>query len=206
MGPDHDMETPGACTPGPLGEDRLDHVTADLADGFYKIYQEIENNTAFVSVKWPDQELSSGDYALVNMVPTKTQAASNSEFYFKLTRQHGVKNGFTIVPASSRIPEGVPASGTTTFPIGDGLLSVGRSFKYPVWSIQCFQSNITRDRKDKNKITIVNRFQILELEVGSTRRWVSMPWPNNLLIVVRSPGSAVTDHELFQFIREDEIL
>ncbi|KAF8800993.1 hypothetical protein BYT27DRAFT_6806975 [Phlegmacium glaucopus] len=117
MDVDH-RKTPGACNPRPSDkeeEDKLDRVTADLADGFYKIYQEIENDMTIASLIWPDMQLRPNDSFFINMVPTETRAAPNSDFYFKLTRQHGVKNGFTIVPASSRIPESVPASGTTTF-------------------------------------------------------------------------------------------
>ncbi|KIJ99163.1 hypothetical protein K443DRAFT_8595 [Laccaria amethystina LaAM-08-1] len=92
-------------------EEELARETATLADGFYKIFQKKTDKNSYATAYW-----TTGLQATSVVNVFMTGSSDDKGHFFKFTRQHGLKNSFTIVPAdASSIPNTTPKKGATTF-------------------------------------------------------------------------------------------
>ncbi|EDR13395.1 uncharacterized protein LACBIDRAFT_292612 [Laccaria bicolor S238N-H82] len=117
-----------AAEAGKTGSNPLDPIAAGLPDGYYQIIQWKDDNEkpSHASVTTPPGVKPDSSVPVV--MGTDTDFLSN---FWKLTRQYGLTNGFTIVPVGTNIPPTSPDTGATTYdkvaqlpPLG-AVLTVG---------------------------------------------------------------------------------
>ncbi|KDR77887.1 hypothetical protein GALMADRAFT_65251 [Galerina marginata CBS 339.88] len=94
------------------GSNPLDPKATALTDGFYQIVQwkDDADKPSLASVTSPAGVTSTSSVPVV--MGTDTDFLSN---FWKLTRQYGLKNGFTVVPVATNIPDTDPETGATTY-------------------------------------------------------------------------------------------
>jgi hypothetical protein len=180
------------------GSNPLDPKAAALSDGFYQIIQwkDDAEKPSHASVTSPPGVKSDSSVPVV--MGTDTDFLSN---FWKLTRQYGLKNGFTVVPVATNIPATDPETGATTYD-KSGDLNVYRSASYPLWVMRCDESAEIRS-PDGTSITVVDYFRILE--AGSNKCWKNATEADNSPIHVKTVSTAARppQSELFELIRCD---
>ncbi|KDR69103.1 hypothetical protein GALMADRAFT_145819 [Galerina marginata CBS 339.88] len=180
------------------GPNPLDLKAAGLKDGFYHIVQWKDDavKPSLASITLPTGVKSDSSVAVV--MGTDTDFLSN---FWKLTRQYGVKNGFTVVPVGTNIPDTDPETGATTYD-NSGVLNVYRSGCFPLWVMRCDESAVIRSKDGSN--IVVDYFRILKS--GSKNCWKnSSEAEENSPINVKTASTSLRppQSELFELIRCD---
>ncbi|KAF8151319.1 hypothetical protein B0H34DRAFT_775194 [Crassisporium funariophilum] len=181
------------------GSNPFDPKAAALSDGFYQIIQwkDDAEKPSLASVTSPTGLKSDSSVPVV--MGADTDFLSN---FWKLTRQYGLKNGFTVVPVATNIPATDPETGATTYD-KSSVLNVYRSGSYPLWVMRCDESAEIRS-PDGTSTTVVDYFRILE--AGSKKCWKnSTEAADNSPINVNTMSTAARppQSELFELIRCD---
>jgi len=177
-----------------------DPLDVFVADGFYRIVQrKITGDITDASVNSPTV-LGQQDVPVV-----MDGTAQLTDRFWKLTREYGVKNGFTIVPVTTPIAETHPELGGTTCN-KDNSVYIKRSACYPLWKVRCDAS--TTYRNSDGTYTTIDMFRILE--VGSNRCWktgpqASLPAVNIAEVSTAQPPPADELYELILSVPEQTV-
>lgn len=185
-----------AAEAGKTGSNPLDPIAAGLPDGYYQIIQWKDDNEkpSHASVTTPPGVKPDSSVPVV--MGTDTDFLSN---FWKLTRQYGLTNGFTIVPVGTNIPPTSPDTGATTYD-KSGDLNVHRSPSFPLWVIRCDESATIRNG---DTTIVIDYFRILES--GSNKVWKNATEAENSPIHVTTASTRIPppQSELFELIRSD---
>ncbi|CAE6509392.1 unnamed protein product [Rhizoctonia solani] len=160
-----------------------------IKDGFYRIVQRQKN------LDVADACLSAGSGSQTEYPVVMNTDPELRDRVWRLTRQYGIKNSFTIVPQDTPT-EGVedPQYGGTACVEG-GLVHVKRSSCYPVWNVEYQDHKVSRNRRT-NVTTEYFYFSILE--VGSNRGWTTDEYAN--IRLDESPDENLPANQLFELI------
>ncbi|KAG8694396.1 hypothetical protein FRC08_008521 [Ceratobasidium sp. 394] len=173
---------PNRCTPAQLNP--------FINDGFYHIVQlDSEGNqlhAALLDNSWVEEQ---NEYQVM-MVETPRPAYR----CWKLTREWGVNNGFTVVPVM------LPTRGDQNLKLGATAIANGNKLRtkqsshYPVWTIECAESVTYKESNET--LTTIHCFRIFES--GTNRCWKTNA-ESSVTVTERITGRPPAS-ELFQLI------
>ncbi|QRV94535.1 hypothetical protein RhiJN_22554 [Ceratobasidium sp. AG-Ba] len=174
---------PTAAESKRTGSDPLDQP---VPDGFYRIIQVDENNTPSDASYSGKGLIGQEDFPVV-----MSQTPDLVTQFWKLTRQYGVKNGYTIVPVSTP-GSSTPGLGGTAVN-EKNTVHVKRSGCYPIWNVTGSEA-VTYQENGKYVTLIYYRIY----EVGSNRCWKT---DNSQAVTIASATSGRPPaSELYQIV------
>ncbi|KDQ58488.1 hypothetical protein JAAARDRAFT_78212 [Jaapia argillacea MUCL 33604] len=168
------------------GADELD-IT--LCDGFYRMIQKTSDGKPL------DASLDAPKLLGQKQLPVVMDGDPQvTDRFWRLTRQFGVKHGYTIVPAWAPIADDSGLGPTT---VDDkNAVFVRKDSCYPIWNVRCDESVTYRDA-DGKYITI-NLFRILE--VGTNKCWKSDGGSGKQVKISQVAAGRPPADELFEMV------
>ncbi|KAG8761231.1 hypothetical protein FRC11_014201 [Ceratobasidium sp. 423] len=160
-----------------------------IEDGFYRIVQRQQNQNI------ADACLSAGPGGQSGYPVVMSATSQLQDRVWRLTRQYGMKNAFTIVPQDT------PTGGADNPKYGgtacaeDGSVHVRRSSCFPIWNVEYQDHKVSRNRKTD---VITEYFFFSILEVGSNKGWTTGEDAN--IRLKETPDENLPANQLFELV------